>query len=90
MFRAGVDGIVQRGRPSLGDKTMFDAWAPALDAMHTALSKGCNILTIVKPGPAAIDPGMKNTIALHGKKDAKATLANAVSGTRTRGRPLPA
>jgi dihydroxyacetone kinase-like protein len=25
MFKAGVDGIVQRGRPSLGDKTMFDA-----------------------------------------------------------------
>ena len=30
LFQAGVDGIVQRGRAQLGDKTMFDAWSPAL------------------------------------------------------------
>ncbi len=68
MFRAGVDGIVQRGRPNLGDKTMFDAWAPALDAMHTALAKGSDALTIIKAGAAAIDQGMKNTIALQARK----------------------
>nr|WP_319490805.1 dihydroxyacetone kinase subunit DhaL [uncultured Desulfobacter sp.] len=68
MFRAGVDGIVQRGRPNLGDKTMFDAWAPALDAMHTALAKGSDTLTIIKAGAAGIDQGMKNTIALQARK----------------------
>ena len=68
MFKAGVDGIVQRGRPSLGDKTMFDAWAPALDAMHTALAKDHDTLTIVKAGAAAIDRGMKDTIALQARK----------------------
>ncbi len=31
MLQAGVDGIVQRGRAELEDKTMFDAWAPALE-----------------------------------------------------------
>ena len=36
LFFDGVDGIVQRGRPQLGDKTMFDAWAPALEAMQAA------------------------------------------------------
>ena len=36
LFLDGVDGIVQRGRPQLGDKTMFDAWAPALEAMQAA------------------------------------------------------
>jgi dihydroxyacetone kinase-like protein len=68
MFKAGVDGIVQRGRPSLGDKTMFDAWAPALDAMHTALARDRDTLTIVKAGAAAIDRGMKGTIALQARK----------------------
>lgn len=68
MFKAGVDGIVQRGRPTLGDKTMFDAWAPALDAMHTALSKGSDTFTIVKAGAKAIDQGTKDTIALQAKK----------------------
>ncbi|MGD8583783.1 MAG: dihydroxyacetone kinase subunit DhaL, partial [Chloroflexota bacterium] len=28
MLQAGVDGIVQRGRAQVGDKTMVDAWTP--------------------------------------------------------------
>ncbi|WP_321413541.1 dihydroxyacetone kinase subunit DhaL [uncultured Desulfobacter sp.] len=68
MFKGGVDGIVQRGRPNLGDKTMFDAWAPALDAMQAALSKGSDTLTIVKAGAAAIEQGMKDTIPLQARK----------------------
>ena len=30
MLKTGVEGIVQRGRAQLEDKTMFDAWSPAL------------------------------------------------------------
>lgn len=31
---AGVQGIVARGRGSRGEKTMLDAWLPALDALR--------------------------------------------------------
>ena len=31
-LKAGVGGILQRGKAELGDKTMYDAWAPALEA----------------------------------------------------------
>lgn len=34
-LRAGVEGVVQRGRAELGDKTMFDALAPALEALES-------------------------------------------------------
>jgi dihydroxyacetone kinase-like protein len=34
LLQSGVEGILQRGRPQLGDKTMFDAWSPALEAMQ--------------------------------------------------------
>lgn len=68
MFKGGVDGIIQRGRPNLGDKTMFDAWAPALDAMQVELSNGSDTLTIVEAGAAAIEQGMKDTIMLQAKK----------------------
>ncbi len=37
MLQTGVDGIVQRGRANLGDKTMIDAWTPALDALRADL-----------------------------------------------------
>ena len=40
MLQAGVDGIVQRGRAVLEDKTMFDTWAPALEALKAALADG--------------------------------------------------
>ena len=35
-FRAGVEGLVARGRPELGDKTMYDSLHPALEALDAA------------------------------------------------------
>jgi len=37
---AGVEGLVARGRPELGDKTMYDALQPALDALDVAIADG--------------------------------------------------
>ena len=39
-LRAGMEGLVARGRPELGDKTMYDALSPALDAFDAALEAG--------------------------------------------------
>ncbi len=39
-FRAGVEGLVARGRPELGDKTMFDSLHPALEALDAGISAG--------------------------------------------------
>jgi dihydroxyacetone kinase-like protein len=36
-LRAGVDGVVARGKAEAGDKTMYDALAPAVDALDGAL-----------------------------------------------------
>jgi phosphoenolpyruvate---glycerone phosphotransferase subunit DhaL len=35
-LRAGVDGVVARGKAEAGDKTMYDALAPAVDALDAA------------------------------------------------------
>jgi dihydroxyacetone kinase-like protein len=37
-WRAGVEGLVSRGRPELGDKTMFDALHPALAELEAGSS----------------------------------------------------
>lgn len=37
-LRAGLGGVVARGKAEAGDKTMFDAMAPALDAFDAALA----------------------------------------------------
>jgi dihydroxyacetone kinase-like protein len=39
-FRAGIEGVVARGRPELGDKTMFDALHPALEALERDITDG--------------------------------------------------
>ena len=35
-LRAGLDGVVGRGRATAGDKTMYDALAPACDALDAS------------------------------------------------------
>src|SRR5660398_209013 len=39
-LRAGVDGVVARGKAERGDKTMLDALLPACDALDAARSDG--------------------------------------------------
>src|SRR5919205_661398 len=39
-LRAGLDGVVARGKAEPGDKTMYDALAPACDALDACLAAG--------------------------------------------------
>ena len=39
-LRAGLEGVVQRGKAEAGDKTMYDALAPALDAFDAVAGSG--------------------------------------------------
>ena len=50
LFQAGVDGIQQRGKAALGDKTMLDALLPAVDAMRGALEAGNGLSEILERG----------------------------------------
>src|SRR6476619_7676724 len=38
-LRAGLDGVVARGKAEPGDKTMYDALAPAVDALDAGLAE---------------------------------------------------
>ncbi len=68
LLQAGVEGVLQRGRPNLEDKTMYDAWAPALEAMQTALSAGKGTVEVLETAVSAAEQGMKNTIPLQARK----------------------
>ena len=68
LFEAGLEGIVQRGKAELNDKTMVDAQKPALEAMKQALADGADVKTILQKGAAAAEEGMKNTIPLQARK----------------------
>ena len=68
LFQAGVDGLQQRGKAALGDKTMMDAWLPAVDAMRGALESGGGLAEILEKGAAAAEAGMRATITMQARK----------------------
>src|SRR5436190_7354153 len=68
LFQAGVDGIQQRGKAALGDKTMLDALLPAVDAMRGALDGGSGLAEILDRGAAAAEAGMRATITMQARK----------------------
>lgn len=68
LLQAGVDGIVQRGRAQPGDKTMVDAWLPALEAMKESLAEGNDTIAALEAGVEAAEQGMEDTIPLQAKK----------------------
>ena len=68
LFQAGVDGLQQRGKAALGDKTMLDALLPAVDAMRGALEAGSGLAEILDRGAAAAEEGMRATIAMEARK----------------------
>ncbi|MCA9920948.1 MAG: dihydroxyacetone kinase ADP-binding subunit DhaL [Anaerolineales bacterium] len=68
LLKAGVDGVVQRGRAQLEDKTMFDAWSPALDALQAAFADGHDTVGALETAVAAAEQGMKDTIPLQARK----------------------
>ena len=65
---SGMDGIVQRGRAEAGDKTMIDAWLPALAALQASLAAGQDLSTAMQACAAAAEQGMLDTIPLQARK----------------------
>jgi dihydroxyacetone kinase-like protein len=68
MLSAGVEGVRQRGRPELGDKTMYDALAPALVALSSSLGEGENVTTALGKAVSAAEAGMQATIPMQARK----------------------
>ena len=68
MFQAGVEGLQQRGKAALGDKTMLDALIPAVDVMRGALQAGSGLTEILDRGAAAAETGMRATITMQARK----------------------
>ncbi|MCS6826223.1 MAG: dihydroxyacetone kinase subunit DhaL [Caldilinea sp.] len=68
VLEAGRDGVVQRGRAEPGDKTMIDAWTPAVAALQEALAAGQPLSTALQATAAAAEAGMRATIPMQARK----------------------
>ena len=67
-LRAGLEGVVARGKAESGDKTMFDALAPAVDAIESALASGRKLPDALRAGHAAAETGRDATVPMLARK----------------------
>ncbi|MDF5726970.1 MAG: dihydroxyacetone kinase subunit DhaL [Rhizonema sp. PD38] len=68
MLQAGLDGVLQRGKAQLGDKTMIDVLSPAVTAFSQAVGEGKSMLEAMQLAVAKAEQSMKDTIPMIAKK----------------------
>ncbi len=78
-LRAGVEGMVSRGKAELGDKTLYDAWAPALTAYDEAASDG-DLGAALTAAAAAAAKGRDETTPMVARKGRASYLGDRSAG----------
>ncbi len=63
-WKAAIEGIQERGKAQIGDKTMIDAWVPAMQSMLQARDEGRDLQACLQQAAAASEEGMKSTSQL--------------------------
>jgi phosphoenolpyruvate---glycerone phosphotransferase subunit DhaL len=79
-LHAGVGGILARGKAELGDKTMYDAWAPALDAYDAAVAGGSDLAGALRAAADAAATGRDATTPLIARKGRASYLGERSAG----------
>ena len=83
---AARDGIVARGKAESGDKTMVDAWTPAVDAARAvADGDGTDVLSVLVAAAEAAEAGAVATDPLIARKGRASYLGERSAGHRDPG-----
>ena len=67
-LRAGLDGIVRLGKAEEGDKTMVDAWLPAVAAFEASVGSGSPLADAAGDAAKAAASGTEATIPMQARK----------------------
>ncbi len=85
LLTAARDGIVLRGKAESGDKTMVDAWTPAVDAATAAQASGADGPAILLAAAVAAEGGALATEPLIARKGRASYLGERAIGHRDPG-----
>lgn len=80
MLEHGVEGIAQRGRAEVGEKTMIDAWVPAVATLRQAIETGDTLTSALEQSVAAAKAGAEATIPLIARKGRASYLGERSAG----------
>ncbi|MGF6288221.1 dihydroxyacetone kinase subunit DhaK [Paraburkholderia youngii] len=67
-FSAGVDGMMELGGATPGDRTMVDALKPAADALYDALAQGASTDAALQAAVCAAIDGTSRTASMHPRR----------------------
>jgi dihydroxyacetone kinase-like protein len=79
-LRAGLEGVVTRGKAVAGDKTMFDALSPAVDALDAAVADDQSLPDALRATVAAAEKGRDAPIPLVARKGRASYLGERSAG----------
>ena len=79
-LRAGLGGVVARGKAAAGDKTMLDALIPAVDALDAALADGAGLRDALQSAADAAAAGRDATVPLVARKGRASYLGERSAG----------
>ena len=68
IIEGALGGIQARGKATTGEKTMVDAWTPALDAARAAAESGADAVATLQAAATAADAGAAATEPLRATK----------------------
>lgn len=85
VLTAARDGIVARGKAESGDKTMVDAWTPAVEAADAAAETGADARTVLEAAASAAESGAEATEPLVARKGRASYLGERSAGHRDPG-----
>jgi dihydroxyacetone kinase-like protein len=85
LLTAARDGVVLRGKAAVGDKTMIDAWTPAVDAAAAAAADGDDERAVLEAAAHAAEEGARATEPLVAHKGRASYLGERAIGHRDPG-----
>ncbi|MWV59847.1 dihydroxyacetone kinase subunit L [Rathayibacter sp. VKM Ac-2754] len=85
LLTAARDGIVLRGKAETGDKTMIDAWAPAVEAAQEAVASGGSPSAALTAAVEGAQRGSESTDPLVARKGRASYLGERAIGHRDPG-----
>ena len=68
LIAGALDGIQARGKATTGEKTMVDAWAPALEAARAAAEAGSDPVAVLEAAATAAEAGAAATEPMRATK----------------------
>lgn len=80
MLESALEGITVRGKAEAGEKTMVDAWSPAVDAAERVSGDGGDGPAVLRAAAEAADVGARSTIPLVATKGRASYLGERSAG----------